>query len=91
MNTKKTAYLLAILLFFGVALFAEAADDNRYLVKSTSGVWKKYFGARHSFDNGFTTDLSDFQLRFAKIFGLEVESVKKFYILPADEKTVWFH
>ncbi|OGN08922.1 MAG: hypothetical protein A3J46_02585 [Candidatus Yanofskybacteria bacterium RIFCSPHIGHO2_02_FULL_41_11] len=82
MNTKKTAYLLAIVLFFGVAFFANAADDNRYFIKSTSGVWKKYFGVRHNFDDGFTTDLSGFQLRFAKIFGLEVELVKKLYVLP---------
>lgn len=84
MNTKKIAYLLAFLLFFGAAFYAGAAEDNRYLIKSTSGVWKKYFGARHNFDNGFTTDLSDFQLRFAKIFGVEVEPVKKLYILPSD-------
>lgn len=83
MNTKKIAYLLAFLLFFGVTLFAQAADDNRYLVKSTAVVWKKYFGVRHAFENGFTTDLSDFQFRFAKIFGLDIEPVKKLYVLPA--------
>ncbi|MBI4158185.1 MAG: S8 family peptidase [Candidatus Yanofskybacteria bacterium] len=82
MNTNKIAYLLAFVLFFGVAFYAKAADDNRYLIKSTSGVWKKYFGVRHSFDNGFTTDLSDFQVRFSKIFGVEIEPVKKLYVLP---------
>ena len=85
MNTKKIAYLLAFVLLFGVAFYAKAADDNRYLIKSTSGVWKKYFGVRHSFDKGFTTDLSDFQLRLTKIFGLEVEPVKKLYVLPSAE------
>jgi len=85
MNTKKIAYLLAFVLLFGVAFYAKAADDNRYLVKSTSGVWKKYFGVRHAFDDGFTADLSDFQLRFTKIFGLEVEPVKKLYVLPPAE------
>lgn len=84
MNIKKTAYLLTILMFFGAAFFARAADDNRYLVKSNSGVWKKYFGVRHNFDTGFTTDLSDFQIKFAKIFGLEVEPVKRLYVLPAE-------
>jgi len=84
MNTNKIAYLLAFVLFFGVAFYANAADDNRYLIKSTSGMWKKYFGVRHTFDNGFTADLSDFQLRFAKIFGVEVEPVKKLYILPEE-------
>lgn len=85
MYTKKIAYLLVIVLLFGVALFAQAAEDNRYLIKSTSGVWKKYFGARHVFDDGFTADLSDFQFRLAKIFGLETEAVKKLYVLPATE------
>ncbi len=84
MNTKKIAYLLAFVLLLGVAFSAKAAEDNRYLVKSTSGVWKKYFGVRHDFENGFTTDLSDFQLRFAKIFGVEFEPVKKLYVLPAE-------
>ncbi|OGN03546.1 MAG: hypothetical protein A2651_00675 [Candidatus Yanofskybacteria bacterium RIFCSPHIGHO2_01_FULL_42_12] len=83
MKTNKIAYLLAFSLLFGAAFSVKAAEDNRYLVKTTSGVWKKYFGARHNFDNGFTTDLSDFQFRFAKIFGLEVEPVKKLYVLPA--------
>ena len=84
MNNEKIAYLLAFVLLFGVAFFAQAAENNnRYLIKSGSGVWKKYFGARHSFDNGFTADLSDFQIRFAKIFGLEIEQVTKLYILPA--------
>src|SRR3989344_4834385 len=84
MNTNKIAYLLAFVLLFGVAFYANAAEGERYLVKSTSGVWKKYFGVRHSFDNGFTTDLSGFQVRLAKIFGLEVEQVVKLYVLPEE-------
>lgn len=83
MNTKKTLYLLVILLFLLAAHFSYAASDNtRYFVKSTSGLWKKSFGARHNFDNGFTADLSDFQLRVAKIFGVEVEPVRKLNVLP---------
>src|SRR3990167_5899696 len=83
MNTNRIAYLLAFVLFFGVAFYANAAEDNRYLVKTTAGVWKRYFGVRHSFDDGFTADLSDFQFRLAKIFGLEIEPVKKLYVLPS--------
>ncbi len=80
---KKTAYLAIILtLVFAANVSRAASDDTRYLVKSTSGWWKKSFGVRHNFDNGFTTDLSDFQLRVAKIFGVEVEPVKKLNILP---------
>ncbi|MDP6583726.1 MAG: S8 family serine peptidase, partial [Anaerolineales bacterium] len=85
MNTNKIAYLLAFVLLFGVAFYAKAAEDNRYMVKSTAGVWKKYFGARHAFEGGFTADMSGFQLRLAKIFGLEVEEVHRLYVLPAEE------
>ncbi|OGE77667.1 MAG: hypothetical protein A2751_00575 [Candidatus Doudnabacteria bacterium RIFCSPHIGHO2_01_FULL_46_14] len=86
MNTKKTAYLLSFVLLFGTASHAYAAEYDRYLVKTTAGTWKRYFGVRHSFDNGFTTDLSDFQVRFARIFGLEIEPVTKLYVLPDEDK-----
>lgn len=83
MYTKKTLYLaIFILLLFGAHSSYATSDDTRYFVKSTSSWWKKSFGARHNFDNGFTADLSDFQIRVAKIFGVEVEPVKKLNILP---------
>ncbi|OGN01671.1 MAG: hypothetical protein A3G51_03015 [Candidatus Yanofskybacteria bacterium RIFCSPLOWO2_12_FULL_43_11b] len=83
MITKKTPYIVVILLFLAFArLSYAAADDTRYFVKSTSGWWKKSFGVRHNFDNGFTADLTDFQLRVAKIFGVEIEPVKKLNVLP---------
>ena len=85
MITKKTPYFVAILLFFAFSQVSYAAsDDTRYFVKSTSGWWKKSFGVRHNFDNGFTSDLTDFQLRLTKIFGVEVEPVKRLNVLPAD-------
>ncbi|MBI2062266.1 MAG: S8 family serine peptidase, partial [Candidatus Yanofskybacteria bacterium] len=85
MIIKKTPYFVIILLLLAFARLSYAAsDDTRYFVKSTSGWWKKSFGARHNFDNGFTADMSDFQLRIAKIFGVEVEPVKKLNILPAE-------
>ena len=80
---KKTAYLAIILaLLFTAHSSYAASDDTRYFVKSTSGWWKKSFGVRHNFDNGFTADLTDFQLRLAKVFGVEVEPVKKLNVLP---------
>ena len=80
---KKTAYFLIILSLLSVAqLSYAAAEDTRYFVKSTSGLWKKSFGVRHSFDNGFTSDLTDFQIRLAKIFNIEIEPVRKLNILP---------
>ncbi len=83
MITKKTPYIVVILLLLAFTRLSYAAtDDTRYFVKSTSGWWKKSFGVRHNFDNGFTTDLSDKQLWVAKFFGVEVEPVKKLNILP---------
>jgi len=58
------------------------ADSGRFFVKTTSGFWKVALGARHVFDAGFSAELNDFQFRFAKIFGLEVEEVDIFNVLP---------
>lgn len=89
MYIKKVAYLVVLALLLGAALPVFAAEDNnRYLIKSTSNFWKRSFAVRHNFDNGFTADLSDFQLRLAKIFGVEIELVKKIYILPSVEVSV---
>jgi len=89
MYIKKVAYLVVLALLMGAALPVFAAEDgNRYLVKSTSNFWKRSFTVRHNFDNGFTADLSDFQLRLAKIFGVELEPIKKVYILPSVEAAV---
>ena len=59
-----------------------SADSGRYFVKSTKAFWKNALGVRHSFDSGFSTELSDFQVRFARIFGAEIEPVKVLQILP---------
>jgi len=83
MNTKKIAYFLMFSLVLGFAGFAYgASDDTRYLVKSGSNFWKKSFGVRHQFEEGFTTDLTDWQLRVARMFGVELIPVKKLYVLP---------
>lgn len=81
--TKKRAYIAVISLFLAFSFVVNAStDDSRYFVKSNSGWWKKSFGVRHSFDNGFTADLSDSQLWLAKFFGITVEPVKKLNVLP---------
>jgi len=83
MTIKKIAYILTILLFLTAGLVSYgASEDTRYFVKSTSGIWKKSLGVRHNFEGGFTADLSDWQLKIATIFGVEVEPVKKLYVLP---------
>ena len=81
-NAKKIAYFLVFSLVLGVSSSAYGAvEDTRYLVKSNSGFWKKTFGVRNDFKAGFTTDLSDWQLRVAKVFGVEIVAVPKAYIL----------
>lgn len=82
---KKLAYFLVFLMLLGLALNARAADSDgvRYFVKSNSAFWKKSFGVRNNFEDGFTTDATEWQLKVAKIFGVEVEEVRKLYVLPA--------
>ena len=83
MFTKKTAYFLVFSLVLGFSSVAHgASEDTRYLVKSHSGFWKKSFGIRNEFTDGFTADMTEWQLRIAKVFGVEVVAVKKLFILP---------
>ena len=82
MNTKKTAYFLVFSLVLGFSFSAHGAEiDTRYLVKSHSNFWKKSFSMRHEFKDGFTADLTDWQLRVARVFGVETVPVKKLYVL----------
>ena len=82
MITKKIAYLLLFLLIFSFSFVNAAEEDSRYLIKSYSGFWKKSFGVRNEFSEGFTADLSDWQIRVARVFGVELVPVKKLYVLP---------
>lgn len=78
--------LLAIGLVAGFVLFTDSAfafeHGPRYFVKTNSAFWQKSFGARHVFDNGFSADLSGFQLTLTRLFGIEVEPVRQLHILP---------
>jgi subtilisin len=88
MNIKKAIFYLAFSTFLVIIPQANAAtDDNRYLVKSTSSFWEKSFQAHNIFNDGFTANLSDFQLKIAKVFGIEVQSVKKLNILATTTPT----
>ena len=75
MNKNKLIFIGVFLFVFLFALNSNAASENRYFVKSNKGFWKNTFSARHEFKNGFTADLSDWQLRVAKVFNIEVELV----------------
>src|SRR3989344_9520380 len=77
---------LISLVSFLVAMPAQAADDSRYLVKSKSQFLKNAFNARRNFNNGFTADLNEWQLKAAKLLGVEVEPVNILQVLPAEAK-----
>ena len=82
MNTKKALVFVVFTLFLMTATSVQAAGtDNRYFVKSTSQFWKKSFQVRNVFDSGFTANLSDWQLKLTKVFGVEVTPLKKLNIL----------
>ncbi|MFH1551591.1 MAG: S8 family serine peptidase, partial [bacterium] len=60
----------------------KTSDENsRYLIKSNNSFLKIMYGVNHSFDNGFTTNLTPGQLKVLKKFGVEMEEVKLYHIL----------
>lgn len=88
MNTsKKLGFYLAFSAILVFLPFSASADGGRFFVKSTKGFWKNALGVRHSFDNGFSSDLSDFQVKFAQMFGVDIEPVATLQILPATADT----
>ena len=86
MSTSKKLVFALFLVTLGALLPSStaSADGGRYFVKSTKAFWKNTLGVRHSFENGFSTELSDFQVRFARIFGAEIEPVRVLQILPEE-------
>lgn len=82
---KKLAFGLILGVFLALLPTAHAsAEGGRYFVKSTKGFWKNALGARHAFNNGFSSELSDFQVRLAKMLGVDIEPVTVLQILPED-------
>jgi len=88
MNTKKIAFLLVFTFLLGAGNFAYGASDNRYLIKTNARFWRNTLKVRNTFDRGFTSDLSAWQLRLTRIFGVAVEPVKKLYVLPGNQDTL---
>lgn len=87
MNKLKTSFILGI---FSLVLMplagVQAAEGGRYLVKSDSAFWKNAFNARNEFKEGFTANLNDWQVRFGKLLGIEIEPLTIFQILPDNKK-----
>ncbi len=84
MTSKTTAFFLAFCLLVlapTTALAASSAPSARYYMATNRSFWRSAMDARHVFSDGFTADLSDIQLRIARLAGLKPILVKKFYIL----------
>lgn len=84
MKPNTLAILLAFAMLFGPlpALAASSSSaGTRYFVPTTKSFWKGAFGVRHSFADGFTTTLSDFQVKVAKFAGLKPAPVRSFNVL----------
>ncbi len=74
-----------VLLIIGMLLLSGFAiaqgTSGRYLIKSNDGLLKAQLGIRHNFDNGFTSDLTQGQLKALEKLGVEVEEVELYHIL----------
>ena len=81
-KTIVTVFVLVGLLV--VVLGVQAESENRYLIKSDKAFWKNTFNSRHVFDDGFTANLSNWQLKLAKVFNVDVEPIPMLQILPTD-------
>ncbi len=82
MSIKKGLFSALFIAFFLAAGAAHAAtNDSRYFVKSTSQFWKKSLTVHNMFEGGFTSDLTDWQIKMTKVFGVEIQPVKKLNIL----------
>lgn len=87
MKRPLIAFLLAFSVIVGTpaaALAASSGTDSRYFVPTTKAFWRSAFKARHVFEDGFTADLSDLQIRLARLAGIKPIPVKKFNILVDD-------
>lgn len=75
------AFLMACAPSAALAATPQTTGATRYFVPTKNTFWRKPFGVRHVFEDGFTTDLSGFQLSVAKFAGLRPIPVKNFTIL----------
>ncbi len=64
----------------GLVVAGNNYENQRYLVKSNNGMLKMVYGVNHNFDKGFTTDLTQGQLKVLEKFGVEVEKVELYQI-----------
>lgn len=83
-SIRKLLFIGVLSAFFLGPIFAVATEGSgRYFIKSKSGFWRNSFGVRHNFNNGFSSELADWQVRFGRLFGVDIEPVKLLFVLPA--------
>ena len=66
-------FIVGFLLMSGFAI--AQGTSERYFIKSDNAFLKAQFGINHNFDNGFTSDLTQGQIRALQKIGVEVEEV----------------
>ena len=72
--------VLFLLLSVGYVFAGSDYENQRYLVKSNNAILKMMYGVNHNFDKGFTTELTQGQLKILEKFGVEVEKVELYQI-----------
>jgi len=87
-NSKKLVFSTLFVGFLVVFPTAFAsAETGRYFIKTNKSFWKNAIGVRQSFGNGFTADLSDFQVKLNQMMGLQIEPVRIYQILGSETLT----
>ncbi|MEK7600488.1 MAG: S8 family serine peptidase [Patescibacteria group bacterium] len=86
MNLRKYAVFCALFLALTLSHSASAAPkqpnpESRFFVKSQSPLWRNSFGARHTFPDGFSANLSDWHLRVARALNIDVQPIGQLFIL----------
>lgn len=80
-------FLVAGILLTPLSAWAATPSSTvteRYFLQNTKTFWKNAFQARQVFEDGFTAQLSDFQLTLAKLAGMKPIQVKRFSILQEE-------
>lgn len=90
MRKKIKSFLFSAVLAFYLGGFFVAAQEidppsARYFIYSQNVFLKTIFGVEHSFNNGFTTNLTDFQLSLIRTFGIKTEQVDYYKIAALNE------
>ncbi|RLG23562.1 hypothetical protein DRN85_09135, partial [Methanosarcinales archaeon] len=71
-------FVVTLLMISGIAI--AQGITARYLVKSDNAALKAMFGVQHNFKEGFTTELTQGQLKALEMLGVKTEEVPLYHI-----------